>query len=62
MALRTAGKRLDEAGVELVQMPKIGTGQAEGNWRVIEGLIRGTVGIGGFGRPGVRIAARVSAR
>lgn len=40
MALWTAGKRLDEAGVELVQMPKIGTGQAGGNWRVIEGLIR----------------------
>ena len=40
MALRTAGERLDEAGVQLVQMPKIGTGQAGGNWRVIEGLIR----------------------
>ena len=40
MSLREARDRLDEAGVRLVQMPKIGTGQAGGNWDVIEGLIR----------------------
>lgn len=31
---------LSDLGVHLVQMPKIGTGQAGGNWDVIEGLIR----------------------
>ena len=40
MALRDVRDRLGEAGVGTVQMPKIGTGQAGGNWRVIEGLIR----------------------
>ena len=40
MALSQAEKRLSEAGVKTVQMPKIGTGQAGGNWAVIEGLIR----------------------
>lgn len=40
MALRDARDKLVEAGVRTVQMPKIGTGQAGGNWRVIEGLIR----------------------
>ena len=40
MALRKAEKRLSEAGVEMVQMPRIGAGQAGGNWAVIEGLIR----------------------
>ncbi len=39
-ALLRAGHRLRDAGVQIVQMPKIGTGQAGGNWRVIEGLIR----------------------
>ena len=40
VALCDARDRLREAGVQVVQMPKIGTGQAGGNWRVIEGLIR----------------------
>ena len=40
MALCEAGERLGTAGVRLVQMPRIGTGQAGGNWEVIEGLIR----------------------
>lgn len=40
LALRDARERLDQAGVRSVQMPKIGTGQAGGNWNVIEGLIR----------------------
>lgn len=40
MALCNTRDRLGEAGVRMVQMPKIGTGQAKGNWRVIEGLIR----------------------
>ncbi len=40
MALRKAERRLSQAGVTTVQMPKIGTGQAGGNWQVIEGLIR----------------------
>ena len=39
-ALRDARDRLRLAGVNVVQMPKMGTGQARGNWRVIEGLIR----------------------
>ena len=39
-ALCEARDRLGEAGVWMVQMPKIGTGQARGNWRVIEGLVR----------------------
>ena len=40
VALRDARDKLWDAGVRIVQMPKIGTGQAGGNWRVIEGLIR----------------------
>ena len=40
MALCGARDRLGDAGVRTVQMPKIGTGQAGGNWRVVEGLIR----------------------
>ena len=40
MALGDTRDRLEEAGVRNVQMPKIGTGQAGGNWNVIEGLIR----------------------
>ena len=40
MALGAARDRLGEAGVWRVQMPKIGTGQAGGNWNVIEGLVR----------------------
>ncbi len=48
MALRKARDRLDEAGVRLVQMPKIGTGQARGNWNVIEGLIRERLVSAGF--------------
>ena len=39
-SLRQAGEVLSKAGVTMVQMPKIGTGQARGNWSVIEGLIR----------------------
>ena len=48
MALRNARDRFGEAGVRLVQMPKIGTGQAGGNWRVIEGLIRERLVSAGF--------------
>ena len=48
MALRDARERLGEAGVKAVQMPKIGTGQARGNWRVIEGLIRERLVSAGF--------------
>ena len=40
VALTEAERRLSETGVTTVQMPRIGTGQAGGNWRVIEGLIR----------------------
>ena len=40
VALCEARDRLGEAGVRMVQMPKIGTGQARGNWRVIEGMVR----------------------
>ncbi|MCS1408495.1 MAG: hypothetical protein M2R45_01671 [Verrucomicrobia subdivision 3 bacterium] len=40
MALQDARSRLEKADVQMVQMPRIGTGQAGGNWRVIEGLIR----------------------
>lgn len=40
VALQNARDRLWHAGVRMVQMPKIGTGQAGGNWKVIEGLIR----------------------
>lgn len=40
VALHDACEKLWDAGVRIVQMPKIGTGQAGGNWRVIEGLIR----------------------
>ena len=40
MALSKAAKMLGEVGVKTVQMPKIGAGQAGGNWAVIEGLIR----------------------
>ena len=38
-ALLDASERLKSLGVNMVQMPKIGTGQAGGNWDVIEGLI-----------------------
>lgn len=48
MALLSAGDRLGAAGVRFVQMPKIGTGQAGGNWRVIEGLIRERLVSAGF--------------
>ena len=48
MALCEARKRLGEAGVKVVQMPRIGTGQARGNWRVIEGLIRERLVSAGF--------------
>ena len=48
MALRSARDRLGEAGVRSVQMPKIGTGQAGGNWNVIEGLIRERLVSAGF--------------
>ena len=48
MALRKARSRLREAGVRMVQMPRIGTGQAGGNWRVIEGLIRERLVSAGF--------------
>ena len=48
MALREACDRLDEAGVRNVQMPKIGTGQAGGNWNVIEGLVRERLVSAGF--------------
>ncbi|MDD9979806.1 MAG: ImmA/IrrE family metallo-endopeptidase [Gammaproteobacteria bacterium] len=48
VALRNARDRLREAGVRLVQMPKIGTGQAGGNWRIIEGLIRERLVSAGF--------------
>ena len=40
LALSNAEKLLSEAGVKTVQMPRIGTGQAGGNWAVIEGLVR----------------------
>ena len=40
VALHDARDKLWDAGVRIVQMPRIGTGQAGGNWRVIEGLIR----------------------
>ena len=40
MALCEVAKRLRESGTQTVQMPRIGTGQAGGNWAVIEGLIR----------------------
>ena len=39
-ALFEVAKRLREADVQMVQMPRVGTGQARGNWAVIEGLIR----------------------
>ena len=48
MALRDARVRLGETGVRTVQMPKIGAGQAGGNWRVIEGLIRERLVSAGF--------------
>ena len=38
-ALFKARKRLLKMGVRIVQMPRIGTGQAGGNWQVIEGLL-----------------------
>ena len=40
MALCEVAERLRESGAQTVQMPRIGTGQAGGNWAVIEGLIR----------------------
>ena len=39
-ALHDARDMLWDSGVRMVQMPKIGTGQAGGNWQIIEGLIR----------------------
>ena len=48
MALSKAAKMLGEVGVKTVQMPKIGAGQAGGNWAVIEGLIRERLGVGGI--------------
>ena len=48
LALRDARDRLKAAGVRTVQMPKIGTGQAKGNWRVIEGLVRERLMSAGF--------------
>lgn len=47
-ALRNATKKLIQAKVKTVQMPKIGTGQARGNWEVIEGMIRETLVASGF--------------
>lgn len=47
-ALQIASERLWEEGVQMVQMPKIGTGQARGNWQVIEGLIRERLVSAGF--------------
>ena len=48
IALQNASERLHEVGVRMVQMPRIGTGQARGNWRVIEGLIRERLISAGF--------------
>ncbi|MCY4221151.1 MAG: ImmA/IrrE family metallo-endopeptidase [Thiotrichales bacterium] len=39
-ALCKAGNTLLDAGVQVVQMPRIGAGQAGGNWGIIEGLIQ----------------------
>jgi O-acetyl-ADP-ribose deacetylase (regulator of RNase III) len=38
-ALRDISSLLQERGVQFVQMPRIGAGQAGGNWSVIEGII-----------------------
>lgn len=38
-ALQEVSKTLKERGVGVVQMPRIGAGQAGGNWSVIEGII-----------------------
>ena len=48
IALSEARDDLNNAGVRNVQMPKIGTGQAGGNWNVIEGLIRERLVSAGF--------------
>ena len=48
VALQKVREKLEEAGVRTVQMPKIGTGQAGGNWRVIEGMIRERLVSAGF--------------
>lgn len=39
-ALEVASERLQELGVATVQMPRIGSGQAGGNWEVIVGIVR----------------------
>ena len=38
-SLRASAEGLRKVGVTSVQMPRIGTGQAGGNWSVVEGLI-----------------------
>ena len=48
VALLNAREKLEQLGVETVQMPMIGTGQAGGNWRVIEGIIRERLVSAGF--------------
>lgn len=48
IALQKARTKLEEAGVRTVQMPKIGTGQAGGNWYVIEGMILERLASAGF--------------
>ena len=47
-SLQLAADFLFEVGVEIVQMPKIGTGQARGNWSIIEGMVRETLVSPGF--------------
>lgn len=47
-SLQIAADYLLETGVEIVQMPPIGTGQAGGNWSVIEGMVRETLVSAGF--------------
>lgn len=47
-ALQDARVRLCDVGVRIVQMPKIGAGQAGGNWQVIEGLISERLVSAGF--------------
>ena len=39
-ALQHLRDKLKNTGVNIVQMPRIGTGQAGGNWKIIEELIR----------------------
>ena len=38
--LAAASERLQDLGVATVQMPRIGSGQAGGNWEVISGIVR----------------------